>query len=132
MPFIGPLLMHVYYNLFHQILGVAFFQFARSIFEKFLQKFSRSIFSSSELDQLVCNRILVVKESCNFDNSLHDLTSLIHQKNPPNFQGCWGKNKIGKRLLSGSGETDCRVPNGQGAEMTGIRGTSSLTNLPAW
>ena len=54
-------------------------------------------------------------------------TSQIHKKNPPNFHKCWGKMKndpslgekfckkilkseqIGKRLLPGSGETDCRI-----------------------
>ena len=41
-----------------------------------------------------------VKESCNFDNLLHDLTSLIHQKNLPNFQGCWGKmNKLSENFF---------------------------------
>ena len=45
------------------------------------------------------------------------LALLIHKKNPPHFQGCWGKMKklseekivtelMGKKLLPGSGETD--------------------------
>ena len=61
-------------SLFHQILGVAFFQFAGSLFEIFQQHFSQIIFSSSpniaenfvefccvfcKLDHLACNRILV-------------------------------------------------------------------------
>ena len=33
------------YSLFHQVLGVAFFQFARSLFKTFEQNFYRIIFS---------------------------------------------------------------------------------------
>ena len=36
-----------HYSLFHQILGVAFFQFARSLFKFFKYIFSRIIFPSS-------------------------------------------------------------------------------------
>ena len=60
----------VYYSLFHQDLGVAFFQFARSLFKIFYQIFSQIIFSpspnipenlvdffcvSAKLDHLACN-----------------------------------------------------------------------------
>ena len=59
------------YSLFHQNLGVAFFQFARSLFKIFVQIFSQIIFSSSpnipgnlveffcvlaKLDYLACNK----------------------------------------------------------------------------
>ena len=59
------------YSLFHQILGVNFFQFSRSLYKKFNKKFSRIIFSSSpnipenlvdffcvlaKLDHLACNK----------------------------------------------------------------------------
>ena len=58
------------YSLFHQDLGVAFFQFARSLFLIFSQNFSQIIFSPSpnipenlvdffcvlaKLDHLACN-----------------------------------------------------------------------------
>ena len=64
----------VTHSLFHQILGVAFFQFARSLCKIFQQFFSRIIFSFPpntpgklvefccvfcELDHWACNRILV-------------------------------------------------------------------------
>ena len=60
------------YSLFHQILGVAFFQFARSPFQIFNNFFSRIIFSSSpnilenlvnffcvlsKLDHLACSKL---------------------------------------------------------------------------
>ena len=62
---------NVDYSLFHQILGVDFFQFAWSLYEKFTKNFSRIIFSSSpnipenlvdffcvlaKLDHLACNK----------------------------------------------------------------------------
>ena len=37
-------LLYSVYSLFHQILGVAFFQFTRSLFKIFQQNFSRIIF----------------------------------------------------------------------------------------
>ena len=60
------------YSLFHQILGVAFFQFSRSLFKIFEQIFSRKFFSSfpdilenlvkfiyvlSISDHMTCNKI---------------------------------------------------------------------------
>ena len=80
------------YSLFHQILGVAFFQFAGSLFEIFKQNFSRSIFSSSpniaenfvefccvfcKLDHLACTVVEFlfhgndVEERCDVENLLH-------------------------------------------------------------
>ena len=61
------------YSLSHQNLGVAFFQFARSLFKIFYQNFSQIIFSSSpnmsenledffcvlsKLDHLACDKFL--------------------------------------------------------------------------
>ena len=101
-----------YYSLFHQILGVAFFQFTRSLFENFQQIFSRIIFSSSpsipenlvdflrvlsKLDHLACNKfskshlstfynIITVKQE--FYYMPNGLTYKIHNKIPQNFQRC--------------------------------------------
>ena len=66
-----PYLIKTDYSLFHQNLGVAFFQFAWSLFKFFQQNFFHIIFSSSpnipenlvdffrvlaELDHLACNK----------------------------------------------------------------------------
>ena len=63
-------LLYSVYSLVHQILGVAFFQFTRSLFKNFQQNFFRIIFSSSpsipenlvdffevlsKVDHLACN-----------------------------------------------------------------------------
>ena len=76
------------YSLFHQDLGVAFFQFVRSLFENFKQHFSQIIFSPSpnipenvvdfvcvlaKLDHLACN---------NFSKWQLSLTPLPWNKNP--------------------------------------------------
>ena len=74
------------YSLLHQNLGVAFFQFARSLFKIFEQTFSRIIFSSSpyipenlveffrvgllglaKLDHLACNKFSKLQLSLDFN-----------------------------------------------------------------
>ena len=105
------------YSLFHQILGVALFQFAGSLFEISQQIFSQIIFSSSpniaenfvkfccvfcKLDYLACNRILVlfhgddVKERCDFENLLHAKWSNFDYNTPKKstkFTGMLGEDE---------------------------------------
>ena len=85
------------YSLFHQILGVVFFQFTPAIFEIFVWNFSLVIFSSFpnisenfvkfcfvfwKLDHLACNIILVLRwwwnKSCKSENLLRAKYSYFH------------------------------------------------------
>ena len=61
-----------------------------------------------KLDHLACNRILVSRKwflkravILKIYYMPNGLTSLIHEKHPPNFQGCWGKmeGRLGYRNL---------------------------------
>ena len=71
------------YSLFHQILGVVFFQFSQALFKIFVWKFFWVIFSSSHNIAENLENILHTKWS-NFENA---------QKHPPKFQGCLGRLK---------------------------------------